>query len=281
MANNKDFMGNVVVKFGCIFVLGKYPKFDRDFYRVAEILEKEEITAADRLQLLTIYKSSYHDSGKIEGITSFDSSATNCAFCKGMRKQAEGNPAHICNACYDFAAEQYKITALNRHTLNMLIMSRVDFDLEELRIIPASLINRINSSGDMPNKTYARNMIKIALVNPLFHFGFWAKNTAALISATDELGKPENAVYIQSSPIIGKPAEKAKYFDYVFTVYVDADAVKDAIAAGAAECNGKKCRECGYKCYTGAHDAENIAELLRGVNAKKRAEITAACACNA
>lgn len=281
MANNKEFMGDVVVKFGCIFVLGKYPKFDRDLDRVSAILEKETITAADRIQLLTIYKSSYHDSGKIEGVTSFDSSATNCAFCRGMRHQAEGNPAHICNACYDFAAEQYKITALNRHTLNMVIMSRIDFEPDELRIIPASLINRINSSGDIPNKTYARNMIKIALVNPLFHFGFWAKNTAALIAATDELGKPENAVYIQSSPIIGTPAEKAKYFDHVFTVYVDADAVKAAIEGGAAECNGKKCRECGYKCYLGTHGADNIAELLRGVNAKKRAAIAAACQCNA
>jgi len=157
----------------------------------------------------------------------------------------------------------------------MLIMMTVEFESNELSIIPAGILNRIDSAGDIPNKTYARNMIKIAMLNSVGRFAFWAKNTLALIAATDELGKPENAVYIRSSEIIGRPAELPKYFDCVFTVYPDKKSCEEAIKNGAAECNGKKCMECGYKCYKGTHKTIHIAELLRGVNAETRKSIMA------
>ena len=237
----------IIVFMGCVFILGESKKFDRDFFQAKTILEKKTITRADRLVLISIYQSAYHTSGKIEGVTSYDSSATNCAFCKAMQEKAKGNPAHICNYCYDKNQEKYKINSLNRHSLNMLIIMTIDFDIEELAIIPAGILNRIDSAGDIPNKTYARNMIKIAKINNVGCFAFWAKNTLALISATDELGKPENAVYIRSSEIIGRPAELPKYFNYVFTVYPDKKSCEEAIKNGAAECNGKKCMECGYK----------------------------------
>lgn len=271
----KKELDNVVIFAGCAFITGISKKFDKDLKEVMFILSKAELTTADRFKLLTIYQAAYHTGGKIEGVTSYDSSATNCSFCKAMRAKAEKNPAHICNFCYDKNQEEYKITAMNRHSLNLVIMSTVEFSAEELQIIPAGLINRINSSGDIPNKTYAINMIRIAKNNRFATFAFWVKNKLALIAATDEEGKPENAIYIQSSEIIGRPEEPAKYFDYVFTVYPDKASTLAAIAAGAAECNGKKCRECGYKCYKGTHKGVHIAELLRGVNAAKRAEIIA------
>jgi hypothetical protein len=271
----KEMIDNMMVVNGCVFFTGKSKKFDRDLYRAVELLEKETLTVVERIELLHIYQASYHESGKIERVNSYDSSATNCRFCKAMREKAKNNPAHICNLCYDHAAEQYKINSLNRHSLNMLIMQTVAFTVDELRTVPAGMINRIDSAGDMPNSIYAENMVKIAIVNSNVRFAFWTKNTLALIAATDKLGKPENAVYIQSSEIIGRPATKAKYFDYVFTVYPDKESVKAAIENGAAECNGKKCLECGFKCYQGTHKAENIAELLRGVSAAKRDEIKA------
>lgn len=275
---NTEKNREIVEFFGIKFVKGESAKFDKDLEKVLAILEKETLATADHYELLTIYQVAFHESGKIAGVASCDSSATNCGFCKAMREKAKGNPAHICNKCYDFAAEKYKINGLNRHSLNMLIMSMVEFTVDELRILPAGMLNRVNSAGDIPNKTYARNMIKNAAAHPAVRFAFWAKNTLALIAATDELGKPANAVYIQSSEIIGKPAEKKKYFDYVFTVYLDKTATEKAIAAGAAECNGKKCMECGYKCYYGTHAAVNIAETLRGVSAADRKAIAACIA---
>lgn len=266
-------LDNVVIFAGCAFVTGKSKKFDKDLKDVMFILSKPELAAADRYKLLTIYQTAYHEGGKIAGVMSYDSSATNCSFCKAMRVKAEKNPAHICNFCYDKAAEAFKINAMNRHSLNLIIMSTIEFTADELQIIPAGMINRINSAGDIPNKTYAVNMIRIAKNNLFARFAFWAKNKIALIAATDQESKPENAIYIQSSEIIGRPEEPAKYFDYVFTVYPDKKTTEAAIENGAAECNGKKCSECGYKCYFGTHKSKHIAELLRGVNAGKRAEI--------
>ena len=273
MTNKKEY--ETVMYFGHVFIPGISKTFDKDLEKVVFILAKDELTAADRFQLLNIYKVAYHDDGKIENIYSYDASATNCTYCKAMRKKAENNPAHICNFCYDYSNEQYRIQSLNRHSLNMMIMSKVEFETSELATLTGGMINRINSAGDIPNKTYARNMIKIAMSHSFGRFAFWIKNDKVLIAATDEIGKPENAVYIKSSQTIGRPAALPKYFDYVFTVYPDKKTTEKAIADGSAECNGKKCKECGFKCYYRTHKSNNIAELLRGVNKEKRAAIIA------
>ena len=102
----------------------------------------------------------------------------------------------------------------------------------------------------------------------------WAKHTVPVIQACKTYGKPENLTLIYSSPIIGLIPRLPEYFDYVFVVFPDKETTKAAIENGACECNGKKCRECGYKCYK--HEWANgsvIAELLKGVNANERKTI--------
>ena len=247
-------------------------KIENDLNVVMSILDKgvENLTAVDRFTLLNIYKTAYHDSGKIEGVTSLDSTATNCEFCKAIRAANKDNDLCICNGCYDMQQESYRLAVLSRHTLNMLIMMTVDFTVEELKMLTVTPLLRVNSSGDTPNVIYARNMIRSCYAFPFVHVGYWAKNVNAVIAACDELGKPENVVLIQSSCLIGKPAKKAKYFDFVFTVYPDKETCEAAIAAGASSCNGKKCKECGYKCYFGTHEGNgNIAEVLRGASKDK------------
>ena len=257
----------------CIFYLniGKPGKFEKDLAAVKAILDKgiENLTVFDRYQLLNIYKTSFHESGKIEGITSLDSTATNCKFCQEMRKANENNNICICNGCYDFAQESYRIESLNRHSLNMLIMMNVDFSIDELKMLTVTRIIRINSSGDTPNLTYAKNMIKVCYAFPWANVGYWAKNVSPIIKACDELGKPKNLVLVQSSCMIGKPVKRCKYFDFVFTVYPDRETTEKAIADGSSSCNGKKCKECGYKCYFGIHPSNNIAELLKGASKEK------------
>ena len=246
-------------------------KIEKDLAIVMSILDKgsENLTAVDRFTLLNVYKTSYHTDGKIEGVTSLDSTASNCEFCKAIRKANENNPLCICNGCYDLQQESYRLSTLSRHTLNMLIMSTVEFTVDELKMLTVTPIIRINSSGDTPNLIYAKNMINVAYAFPFANVGYWAKNTAPIIKACDELGKPSNLTLIQSSCMIGKPATKAKYFDFVFTVYPDKETTEKAIANGASSCNGKKCKDCHYKCYFASHESENIAEVLRGVNKAK------------
>lgn len=265
---------------GMTFITGISVKFDRDLKRVVELLSNGEPNAKERLELLSIYHVAFHDDGKIEGISSCDSSCTNCEFCQSMLKAAEDDMSIICALCYDKAQEAYKIHGRNRHSLDMLIMSSVEFTESELARIPLTEITRINSSGDTPNLTYARNMIKLAKVNGWVHVGYWAKNTGHVVRACDELGKPSNLVLIQSSVHIGKPAKLCKYFDYTFTVYPDDETTEAAIRSGSAECNGMKCKECGFKCYYGTHLATDIAEVLRGVNKTKRKAIIEACKYN-
>lgn len=254
------------------FVLGASKKFDSDFQKAKALLEKKRLTRSDRLELLSIYQSSWHDDGKIEDFTSCDSSCNGCRFCDKMREAGKNDPTIICNYCYDAAQEERWITVRNRHGLNLLIMSATDYIEDELRIIKTTKFNRFNSSGETPNDIYARNCFRIANVNPLGHFGYWAKNTTPVQQAIEDLGKPKNTVLIQSSVHIGKPDKLRDGFQYVFTVYPDEASTLAAIASGASPCNGRKCIDCGRKCYIGGHKSENIAELLR-VSKKKRAEI--------
>ena len=253
---------------GCTFTLGNAKAFDKDFESARAILERnpETWTKAERFKLLSIYRPSYHESGKIEGITSYDSSATNCRFCMAMRAEASRDAAHICNLCYDHAQEHsYKgLNVINRHTLNMLIMMATEYTPEELSIIDCSKINRVNSSGDTPNKTYAVNMLRLAAINKHAFFALFAKNTAAVKAACRQEGKPENMTLVQSSRRINHPDPIEEFFDIVFTVYVNKAETEKAIAAGAGACNGKKCRECGFKCYLNGWAAgQNVAEVLR------------------
>lgn len=245
---------------------GKPGKIEKDLAIVAGILNKGEITHFDRLQLLAVYNIAYHESGKIEGVFSLDSSATNCSFCVKMRQLAAEKPELniICGKCYDFRQESYRLAVLARHTLNMLIMESVSFTVEELATLPVYGIVRVNSSGDSSGDTYAANMIKFAIAHPHCNVAIWSKNVGSYIHACDKYGKPANVTLIQSSVYVDKETKPAKYFDHVFTVYFDENKVNAAIAAGAGECNGKKCRDCGYKCYLhGWKDGQNIAELLR------------------
>lgn len=244
----------------------KLGKFERDQQTVDAILAKgtENLTHFDRIALLAVYQTSYHDSGKIEGVTSCDSSCHGCTFCEKMRKAAESDPSIICGECYDAKQEDYRTSVKNRHMLNLRIMSSVLFEVEELAILPTTAITRINSSGDIENVTHAQNMIRFAKAHPHSKVAIWAKNYDTVTKAFDLEGKPENVLYIASSYRIDKPVTLPQWADNTFTVYSTPEKVLDALEAGAGECNGKKCRECGYKCYLGGWThGQDIAELLR------------------
>ena len=265
----------------CTFFLGASSKFDKDLETVKRILSKdpESITAAERFQLIMIYQTSYHDSGKIEGIMSFDSSCHGCPFCNDARRAAANDPTIICRYCYDHKQEETRVNVINRHQLNMLIMSTVEFTEEELSLVPVSVLNRVNSSGDCPNEIYAVNMLRLSGLHLSVNFAMWAKNAKPVQAACERIGKPDNMTLIYSSMRINHVCAIPKWFDHVFVVAADKESVKRFLALpNAGECNGKKCRECGYKCYTKAWKTGTvIIEYLRGVNPSVRKAIVAAC----
>jgi hypothetical protein len=77
--------------------------------------------------------------------------------------------------------------------------------------------------------------------------------------------------------LIGFEARPLWFDDAIFTVYPDAVTTEAAIAAGGHECNGRKCRNCGFTCYLMQRPAQplHIAEVLRCSKAA-RVEILAA-----
>lgn len=246
----------------------------------------ENLSPAERLELLQLVNIAYHESGKIEGAASIDSTAY-CDFCEKMRGAAECNPLIICGMCYAYA-ESWKEAARRRHQLNARILSSVLFTRAELSTIGIpSKVCRINEDGDIVNATHARNVLRIIATHKGVYFGFWYKNAAAVAAGLAAEGiktttdKPRNACFVQSSILIGFPAVPQWFTDVVFTVYPDKETTLQAIASGAHECNGRKCDTCGWNCYhakkarRAAGEVQHVAEYLR-TNKEKRAAVVAA-----
>lgn len=260
---------------------GAAEKFLKNRAIVMEMLEKVgagyEMNDCDYFALLACYTPSFHDSGKIEGIYSYDSSCHGCAFCVNAINHAKKNPLLICGGCYaDSQGNRWKVVK-DSHALNAVIMSEFIFPLHVLASLPATYYNRFNSDGDVTGLNMAINYLNIARSHPYAKLTMWAKNVGPVIKAIDMTGKPENVRLIQSGPVLNLKVRKlAKYFDHSFTVYITEDDVQKAIATGSASCNGKKCKECGYACYAGTWPKGcDIAEILRGVTDKRRAELSA------
>jgi len=249
----------------------------------AIIAKGDEMTAGDRARLLQLVNVKLHEEGsKIADIFSVDSSAA-CDFCSAMRRSATDNVLMICGLCYA-AADAWKEAAWRRHKLNALIFGTVLFTVEELAALPIGALCRFNEDGDTVNETMARNYIRIAASHPATRFGYWYKNAPAVeaglkaegIATRDAL--PENIRFIHSSMLIGFEARPLWFDDAIFTVYPDEATTAAAIAAGAHECNGRKCRACGFTCYLMQRrqaDPLRIAEILR-CNKAARAEIVTA-----
>ena len=254
----------------------------------AAIMSKgDNMTTEDRKNLLQFVNVAFHESGKIESIYSIDGSVT-CEFCAKMRAAAEDAPLMICGACYA-AKDSWKEAAFRRHKLNMRILSTVLFTAEELKalIIPEGANLRINEDGDIATVTHARNVLRIIESNKSAGVGFWFKNTPAVGDAlkaegvnnvAEKRARYGNARFVQSSVLIGFPARPAWFTDVVFTVFPDKETTLAAIAEGAFECNGRKCKECGFNCYNARKNGDgvqHVAEYLRTNNANRAAIMTA------
>lgn len=257
-------------------------KFLFDLAQTTRILEKSRITAADRAVLISLIRPSYHDTGKIEGITSIDGTATHCTFCHMMQETAKADALIVCGDCYAKAMEDYREHVAPRNYIRQLILSSCLFTVAQLRALPiASRVCRFNSDGDIENATQARNYFRTAKAHSGVRFALWFKNLPAVRAAYEAEGKPKNLILIYSSCRIGESREDLfrtyPWIDYCFTVYPDHKTTDAAITAGANSCNGKKCKECGrrgFSCYYGDFPKHtNIAEYLRGVNAAKRKEL--------
>ena len=242
----------------------------------------DNLTVCDRLRLLQLVKTAYHDSGKIEGVFSVDSTAA-CDFCSAMRKAAEDNCLIICGACYA-AADEYKEAAWRRHKLNALIFGTVLFTVDELKTLHIDGgLCRFNEDGDTVNETMARNYLRITFGRLHTNFGYWYKNAVAVEAGLHAEGiytreqLPKNVRFIHSSLLIGFPCALTWFDDARFTVFPDKETTEEAIKNGAYACNGRRCRACGYNCYLMERPEKpiDIAEYLRTCAANRAVILSA------
>lgn len=250
----------------------------------AALLESVKLNPANipaRIRLLQIVTDciAYHTSGKIEGIFSLDSSCRVCSFCQDMQEAGKYSPELICGLCY---TQSIHDTALAKHEIPARILSEILFTGEEwsAAAVPIGLI-RFNCDGELINATHAMNLLRAAATHPLTQFAIWTKRPGILAEAIQAEGKPNNLKIGISSPIINKPfSESFSFADFIFTVYTP-NGILSAIARGEHECNGKKCRDCGFYCYTKATHANgpaHIAEALRRPYYMSKAKFAELCA---
>lgn len=234
--------------------------------KILEKIDKRESKTAtpdERRSLIRLVSIGKHSGGKIEGAESIDGTC-HCDFCEKMAQ----NPDFICAECYARGEQEQKKTSPQiRHIINAAILSGILFTLADLRLLPISAQRvRFCEDGDTVNETMGRNLLRIAKVNPAAAFGYWYKNRAAIKAAVKAEGKPRNVCFVQSSPIVGEPTDWDGIADAIFTVYINAVEVAEAINRGAIPCNGIKCLICGWRCYKAnkkGNGPAHVAELLR------------------
>lgn len=248
---------------------------------VREVIKRAnagEIMARYEIIMILSKAFSYHDSGKIEGLTSLDTACANNDFCHLM--QESDAPEMICKYCY---TRSFWETATAAHYITGLILSEVTLTEEEAAAVavPALMI-RFNCDGELINQIHAANLLRIAKTHPVPTFTIWTKRPGILNAVIKTYGKPANLVCGISSPMINVPFRDVfTWCDFVFTVYTPRG-MEEALARGEFPCNGRKCMECRFRCYQ-RHDASNgpvfIAEALRrpkGVSAKAFPAVIAA-----
>ena len=228
----------------------------------------EKLADFERFALLQMVGVSYHDSGKIAGIASVDSSARGCEFCAKMQAaaaslKAKGCDDHICGHCYATRGRFLLADITDRHSLTMAILSMVEFSIDDFKMLGLTGLVRIHSDGDVRNDLHALNLLRMVIASPFARVTWWGKNVMPIIHACDALGKPDNLTLIASSVMIGHKMRLPRYFDYTFTAYRK-EQVAAALAAGSVPCNGQKCAACGFRCYLrGWAVGSDICETLR------------------
>ena len=208
-------------------------------------------------------------SGKMQDIYSIST----CCLCNGNCKRNRSLPDSdagngcICRDC--FAVDtQKQYNALRDHTVyNSAILAAVVLPMDALPLLTVDIC-RLESFGDLINKTQAINYINIARKNPRTVCTLWTKNPDIMDAAIKEAGKPSNMILIVSSHYKNEIAEaRYSWIDHIFTVW---DSREKAAAAGItincrAIVNGEehdRCRLC-MRCYTLNNSDFYIHELLK------------------
>lgn len=182
---------------------------------------------------------------KLAGINSLSTCCLDNTFCIERIK----NNNSVCAHCY--AATQQKIQyGLQEHNIiNSLILRNIVIPAKYWKkyVNPADISKyfRIESFGDVQNKTQALNYIELIKAFSRVHFAVWTKNIGIWAFAFMESEKPKNCSFVVSSNKLNYcelyHLKTFNFIDHIFTVY-DKKYIKPNDIN--INCGGKKCMEC-------------------------------------
>ena len=213
-----------------------------------------------RTSKATLNESPVHISdsmtGKMSGIPAI---STSCV-CNPICQKRMANPKMICAECFARATiDRYDNTAAalesNYYLLNESILSD-----DMLPVFGNVRFVRIESFGDLASVNQAVNYIHIANANPDVTFAWWTKNPRFINVAMLITGRPENVIFIESSPYINKQAKKSyDWIDKIFTVY-DAETIQEKRID--INCGARCCMTC-RRCYSKSNTETIVNEKLK------------------
>lgn len=177
--------------------------------------------------------------GKMEGIISINTNPFLNEFCNKMSQKEDT----ICNKCYSRAMLKGFFRHLQgRFSENTKELSTRVLKKEEMPEINEMYV-RINSHGELVNKTHLMNIINIATNNDKTQFALWTKRAEMVRKELDLM--PSNITLIYSTREINSIEPVIPHgFDKVFSTYTNEFVAKNEIEIN---CHGK-CMQC-KNCY--------------------------------
>lgn len=175
------------------------------------------------------FKITKHTTGKLEGLSSLNTSSLSNPFCQKMAKTNA-----VCHKCYSNRYLKFRQHSDNCFSSNGEILSK--------KLLEIPFLNfkhfRFHSFGEVLNKAHAENFIEISRKNPHCTFSLWTKRKEFFT----DICKPSNLILIYSNPVIDKAVTIVpKGFDKVFNVMTKENEL--------INCGGKKCKDC-LLCYS-------------------------------
>lgn len=151
-------------------------------------------------------------SGKLEGISSINTSTLSNSYCTKMRATDS-----VCGKCYAARYERLRPNISIAFERNLFLSKRLIED-KEIPYINAQEF-RFHSYGELINSMHLLNYTRIAEANPRTIFSLWTKRKNLVSRIFNNHDKPSNLIIIYSSPRIDRVEKKPEYFDKVFTTF--------------------------------------------------------------
>lgn len=226
---------------------------------ISELLpHKDELAFADQVRLAQQIVVS-ELTGKLEGFYAVSTSVLMNPICQS-RAKCDGC---ICKDCYAAAgAARYATTLAQSLETNYIILNNFLFTEDALATIAIPSTNgkaRIESHGDAATEICAINYVRMIRAHKHLTFAVWTKNLNLYKRVFETEGKPDNMIFIASSPIVNEvmeiPEDMRQYVDHIFTVYDPEYAKEHGIVincgtwdTGSLDHRCKLCMRCYDKC---------------------------------